>query len=247
MILPDMQVPYQDDASLASVEKYMALHRFDELLYLGDFLDFDVISHFNKEKPRKTEGARIIKDYQIANKILDRHQKIIKKNNPNAKFTLLEGNHEERIERYINEHPELEGMLEVEIGLHLAERGFNWVRCWSEGDIYKIGKAYFTHGLYTNQYHAAKMVNAFGTNIFYGHTHDIQFFPKVLRGKNRTLEGGSLGCLCEYDLSYVKGNPTNWQQAFSIMHVLPSGYFNLYITKIFNSSFVGPDGKFYKP
>lgn len=558
-----MQIPFQDDASLVGVEKFMANHTFDELLYLGDFLDFDVISHFNKDSPRKKEKARLAKDYAIANKILDRHQKIIRKNNPKAKFTLLEGNHDWRIERYINEHPELEGLLEVEVGLKLKERKFNWVRCWEDGEIYKIGKAYFTHGLYTNQYHAAKMVNAFGTNIYYGHcvsedtevltkngwigynkikeketeiatlnqktkkmewnvvkklfirkqyqnnlhlksnhvdliatdyhgmiglrsgkksyelfplkdfgkkaqrilmhagvmqrtgvnfsnddlrliiwasadgslrkdgylafgikkerktkrlrsvldslnikysdvfrsgeqwigfnikkvrpeifkllfstgkkhlppelrncnkeqaeviikeygltdghirgnsirvysakesemdllqeiavtngfraskyvqhnekwnsshssiyilnvnprttstirvgnlklnntnynktvwcvsvdngtvlfrrngktvitqnTHDIQFFPKVLRGKDKTIEGGSLGCLCEYDLSYIKGRPSNWQQAVSVMYVLPNGFYNLYTMKIFNHSFTGIDGQIYQP
>ena len=47
------------------------------------------------------------------------------------------------------------------------------VRSWSRGETHKVGKATFTHGLYTNQYHAKKMVDAWGESIVYGHTHDM--------------------------------------------------------------------------
>ncbi len=97
MVLPDMQVPFEDTRSLAAVEKYMATLKLDGLLYIGDFIDFDIISSFNKHSPRKTEGRRIWKDMERANAILDRHQRIVKANNRKAKFVLLEGNHEERV------------------------------------------------------------------------------------------------------------------------------------------------------
>ena len=223
----------------------MADHRWDEWIQLGDFMDFDCISKFNEEAFRNVEDKRLFLDYEKGNDILDRHQAIIRSKNKKAKFTLLEGNHEYRIERLIDKFPVLEGMVEVEKCLKLDKRKINYVRCYQKGDIYKIGKAYFHHGLYTNRYHASKMVENYGVNIYYGHTHDIQFFPKVVRGKNKTLEGGSLGCLCEYNQSYIKGNPTNWQQAFAVMYVLPNGFYSLFLVKIFNNSFVSPEGVFY--
>lgn len=247
IIIPDMQVPFHDQETMKAVEKFMAAHRWDVYLNLGDFMDFDMISKFNKEALRLLEGRRIQEDYEHGNQILDRHQRIVRENNPNAEFVLLEGNHEERIERLLNRMPQFEGILEVEHGLRLEERGFKWVRCWSKGEVYKLGKAYFSHGQYTNKYHANKMVDQFGVNIFYGHTHDIQSMPKVLRGKDRTIEGSSLGCLCRYDQQYMKGRPSNWQQGFAVMHILPNGFFNLYVVRIFNHRFVGPDGVLYAP
>ena len=238
-------MPFQDDLSLNALERYMADSRFDEVIYIGDLLDFAQISKFNKGSPQE-ESRLVSDDYKIAGKILDRHISIIKKNNRKAKFTLLEGNHEERIERWLAQNPQVKGLVEVEVGLKLGERGIKWVRAWSKGELYKIGKAYFTHGLYTNQYHAQKMVNNYGVNIYYGHTHDHQSFSKVLKGKDKTIEGMSLGCVCEYDQSYMQGRPSSWQQGFGVFYFdRNTGFFNRTFVGIFNHSFISPEGKFY--
>lgn len=245
LVIPDVHVPYQDDQSLHALEKYMADTRFDEVIYIGDLLDFDQISKFNKGNPLK-ESRKLSDDYKLAGKILDRHISIIRGNNKKAKFTLLEGNHEERIQRWVSQNPQVEDMIEVPVGLKLGERGINWVKSFSKGDLYKIGKAYFTHGLYTNQYHAQKMVNNFGVNIYYGHTHDHQSFSKIFRGKDKTIEGMSLGCICEYDQSYMQGRPTNWQQMFGVFEFDELGYYQVFPVKIFNHSFISPEGKYYE-
>lgn len=245
IVLPDMQVPYEDRISLSAVEAYMSDTSWDIYINLGDFLDFDCISSFNKGFLRKIEGLAIQKDYDYANKILDRHQKIVRENNKNAQFVLLEGNHEYRVERYIDENPQVRGLLEVERGLKLRDRCFKWVRCYRNGDVYRLGNAVFHHGRFINQYHAAKTVNYYGTNIFYGHTHDVQGFSKVTHGDDKTMVGQSLGCLCRYDQSYIQGNPTNWQQAFGVFYFLPDGHFTYYIIRIFKNRFVSPEGKIY--
>jgi hypothetical protein len=77
----------------------------------------------------------ILADYKITAEFLDRHQAIIRKNNPQAKFIILEGNHEDRMTRYINANPACEKMLEVPISLHLERRGIQWVPYWSEGKV----------------------------------------------------------------------------------------------------------------
>ena len=89
------------------------------------------------------------------------------------------------------------------------------------------------------------MVDYYGVNIFFGHNHDIQGFSKVNRGKNKTLVGQSLGCLCNYEQGYIQGNPTNWQQAFGIFYFFPNGHFTYYIPRIFNHKFISPEGKVY--
>ena len=86
----------------------MADNRFDEVIYIGDLLDFNQIAKFTKGQPIQ-ESRNLNEDYKIAGKILDRHISIIKKNNKRAKFTLLEGNHEERIERWVNQNPQAKG------------------------------------------------------------------------------------------------------------------------------------------
>ena len=239
-----MHIPYQDDKTLAAVEQYMSEHKWDEYVNIGDFMDFDCLSVFNKEMLRNLEMRRINLDYILANKILDRHQAIIRKKNKNAKFTLLEGNHEYRVETLVDKDPRFEGLIEVEKNLNLKERGFTWIRSWSEGKLYKIGKMYFSHGLYCNQYHAKKMCDNFGVSIYYGHTHDIMSIPKYNRAKEKVLEGHSMGCLC-MDQSYMRGRPSNWQQGFGVAYVYPNGYYNFYMIRIFNGKFISPEGVCY--
>ncbi len=245
IVLSDLQVPFHDPKSLKAVEAYMASHRWDGYLQVGDFLDFDAISSFNFGKPRLTENRRVKNDIQIANDILDRHQKIVRKNNKKAKFVLLEGNHEERIERFLDANPAFEGMLDVPKLLKLKDRDFKWVRSWSRGEVYKIGKANFTHGLYTNKYHAHKMLDAEAHSIFYGHTHDVMCIPRSRRDKTDLQVGQSLGCLCNIEQAYMKGKPSNWQQAFGIFYFFPDGTYTYYVTRIINHRFVGPDGIVY--
>ena len=241
IVLSDTHVPNHDEKSIDNVMRYMKDHKWDEVVLLGDFMDFDCISSHNKDNLRTIAGKTIWKDYDIGVELLDQLQKSA----PGAKFTLCEGNHEERIERYIDANPQLEGMIEIETGLELLKRKVKFIR-YRKTDTHRIGKAKFFHGIYTNQYHAKKTVDNFGDNIFYGHTHDVQSHSREMKGDNKTLVGQSLGCLCRYDQAYMKGRPNKWQQAFGVFYFLPSGYFNYYVVRIFNHGFISPEGKRYE-
>lgn len=243
IVLPDPHIRAkaggEDKRSIAAVEKYIKDAEPDEIICIGDFLDFNCISDHNAFNLRATEGETIQRDYNVANKVLDRWQKLT------PKVVLLEGNHDYRVERFIDAYPKMAGLLEVETGLRLRERGIKWVRSWSKGEKYRVGNATFIHGRYVNDHHAKKHAEAFGRPIFYGHTHDIQLYSKVTEGDNKTVVGQSLGCLCEYQQYYLKGFPNRWQQAFAEFYVREDGFFNYTVTMIFNHKFIGPNGKEY--
>jgi hypothetical protein len=248
LILPDLQIPYEDSITLAAVEEYMkdiqaSSEPFDGWLQIGDFLDFNELSRYNDG----SEGSVVdeLEDsYQAGNGFLDRHQGIMGKK---CRYVLLEGNHDFRAydQAKKNINKKFRGYLNYEKHLKLKQRKIKWVKSWQNGEMYKIGKAYFRHGLYTNQYHAKKMVERHGVNIFYGHTHDVMEIPVVQMGKDKTLAGKSLGCLCDYNQKYLRGAPTNWQQAFAVFYFEPDGYFNEYTTRIFTHSFRSKEGKYY--
>lgn len=246
IIWSDIQVPFHDERSIKAVEKYMARHSWTGYLNIGDLLDMDSISSFNKGKPGNTEGRFVSEDFAIANDILNRHQQIVWENNPYAKFVLLEGNHEERIDRFLAENPTFKGLFSIEKNLMLKERGFEWIRAWSKGEVYQIGKARFTHGEKVGQYHAKQMVTDYGTSIFYGHTHDMMCIPIAHKGKDDILVGQSIGCLCQYDLPYMRGRASKWQQGFMVLHVMPDGNYTYYTPRIFDHKFIGPDGVLYE-
>lgn len=246
-IFPDTHVPYHDETAISVVEKFMADIWIDEYVHLGDLMDFDMISSFNADNLRENETRRLAEDYRLANQILDRHQAIVRKRNKKAKFTLLEGNHEERIQKLINKNPELEGLLEVPKNLRLEERGFKWVPNYSTGELHKIGRLYFSHGKYINKYHPAKMVDTYGVNLAYGHAHDMMSHTKMLWGKNKIIMAQSLGFLAdEKKLKYMKDGPSNWLQGFGVAEIREDGNFNLFPVAMIDYTFSW-NGKIYEP
>jgi hypothetical protein len=246
LVIPDVHCRAkqggEDRRSLAALEKYMADHSKDwaEVVYIGDVLDLNCISSHNAGNLRAVEGETIEQDYAVGYKLFKKHRMLA----PNAKITYLQGNHEFRLDRYIDANPVMEGGIEVPKGLCLKELEIDWVPCWSKGVTYSIGKATFHHGLYSCEHHAKKMVDAFGRNIFYGHQHDVQAYSKIRADRRNMIIGQSLGCLCEHQ-QYLHGRPTKWVQAFGVFHFAPSGLFQYYIPMLFNHRFTSPEGKEY--
>jgi hypothetical protein len=173
LILPDLHVPEHDGRSLAAVEQFMADYRWDGIVNLGDFLDLSCISSHNIGKLRLVEGQRVQQEYALASQILDRHLDIIRAKNPNARYIWLMGNHEYRVDRFIDANPALEGLIEIPVALDLKRRGVEWIESWSKGHVFKLGKATFTHGKYTNDHHAKAHALKFGFDIHFGHLHDL--------------------------------------------------------------------------
>jgi hypothetical protein len=241
--LPDFQVPYHDEKAVKVIFKYLEKIRVDEVILMGDFMDIYTLSSHSKGKPGQLENKQLQKEFDAGNEMLDRIEKAARKKNKKCKITFLEGNHEFRTVRYAEEYPVLRETVDIERNLRLKQRGIKYVLCYTKGDVYNIGNAYFHHGLYTGGNHAKKHVDNFGVNIFYGHTHDVNSQSKVLWGKDKTIVGQSLGCLCDYKQCYIKGNPTNWQHAFGIFYFLPDGYFTYYVPRLFHHRFVDPGGK----
>lgn len=245
LVTPDPQIPYHDTVACRAVELYAADNFFNEWVDLGDFLDLDFLSRHNVGKHRQNAGKILKEHYAAGREVLDRRLAILRRNNPDGAMTMIEGNHDFRVENLLDETPFLEGLVEVEEGLGLKERDVRWVRFWRDGTVHRIGKAGFAHGRYISKYHAAKMVETYCDNIFYGHTHDVMEFPKIMHGRDKVIVGQSMGCLCRYDQSYIKENPKNWQQAFGDFYFLPSGHFTYYVPRIIEGRFVAPNGRIY--
>ncbi len=239
VVIFDPHFPYDDKRSYGAVMNYLADSQPDVFVFGGDIVDLDLIS--NKSSLRQVEGRRLSHDFDYAVRRLEEINKIL----PQSTRIALEGNHDERMERYIDEHPETEGILEVPNMLNLAELGWEWIPSWRTGAMLTIGKANILHGNYVGVNHARKMVDSYGVNVLYGHTHDRMSYSKVLMGDNSTIMAQSCGFLGRYDQSYMKGNPTNWQQSFLDIYWTPNGHFFHSVPPIFNNQFV-VNGKLYK-
>ncbi len=241
VLLPDIHHPHCDDRTMDVVNEFIFDYDPDELVYMGDQMSLDCVSFWNKKKPLLKEGQRLKKDYENFNReILQTHENITRQD---IRRTFIMGNHEERVISYVEENPELEGFLDIDLTLNLHDRGYKVIPF---GEYHRIGKLYVIHGKYWNMYHAKKTVEVFEGNVVYAHVHNPQMFTKISPIDSKGYHmATSLPCLCNIEPDYKKNAPNHWVNGFGIVEHLPAtGFFNLYTIIIIEGSFMY-NGKYY--
>lgn len=245
LVIPDIHYRKKahghDRRSLDAVKVYARDHQWSHVVFLGDVMDHNSISHHNKTNLRSISGETLQRDYDVANADLDEFAQACS----GASFVVIEGNHDWRPKALVNEKPQLEGKIETENGLRLAERGWLWVPYWSDGKTFDLGKASFGHGKYTNLHHAYKHATRYGRNFYYGHVHDVQEHTMERDGDSKQYEAASLGCLCDVNQEYMAGAPSKWQQAFGVFRFRSNGFFQRYTVRVFNHAFISPEDSEY--
>jgi hypothetical protein len=235
VLLPDIHYPHYEQRVMEAVNDFIEDYDPDELCYMGDQISLDCISGWNKNKPLLKEGQRLLKDYDgFDYHVLQTHENITR---PDCRRTFMIGNHEQRIEWYCQEHPELEGFIDIIRHLELEERGYNIIPF---NEIHNVGKLSVIHGFYWNKYHAAKTLEAFEGNVAYAHVHNPQMYAKVSPIDRKGYHTAtSLPCLCNIKPDYKRNAPNFWINGFGIVEHLPAtGYFNLYTIIIIDGSFM---------
>jgi hypothetical protein len=124
LVVPDNQVKEGVDLSyLELVGKYIVDKKPDVVVHLGDFADMPSLSTHDKAGSKYFEGLRYKKDVDVAKEAmksllaplrrLQEHQKKVKDKVYKPRMVMLLGNHENRIDRAINNNPMLEGVISV--------------------------------------------------------------------------------------------------------------------------------------
>lgn len=224
-------VPYQDEPALSSMLKFFEYYRPDAHMIMGDFCDMEGISHWpsSELKPRRLvpellEAKALIK--RIVDSTVDCTTRIY-----------LTGNHEDWLDQACTaQMPQLfDGLPQLGVELTLSKlldlEGFEY-QLYPLNHIVRIGKAGFTHGLYTGGSHAKKHLSVLKTNIYYGHLHDTQSHNET--SIDGPMEAHSLGCLAKLDAKFLKGKPNNWVHSFGVFEFFPDGSYTFMCPKIIN-------------
>ena len=235
VLLPDIHYPHYDERVINSVLAFISDYQPNEVVYMGDQISLDCISGWNRKKPLLKEGQRLLHDYVgFDQNILNPIENIIQ---PDTRKVFMIGNHEQRLQWYIEEHPELEDLINLERNLHLTQRGYKVI---PYNEIHQVGKLNVIHGFYWNKYHAAKTLDAFEGNVVYAHVHNPQMYAKVSPIDRKGYHTAtSLPCLCNIKPDYHKNAPNYWINGFGIVEHLPAtGFFNVYPIIIIDGSFM---------
>ena len=134
LVIPDTQV--KDGVPLKHLRalgNYIVEKKPDVIVHIGDHWDMESISTY--AKPKEMEGRRILADIQSGHRGMkelmspiieynaNRRRNKKRRYRPRLEFCL--GNHEERLKRYVDSNPNLEGVINYPQAFHLGKYGWN--------------------------------------------------------------------------------------------------------------------------
>lgn len=214
----DEHHPFQDDKAIDVALRIVEDFQPDEIVVGSDGMDFYSVSKFSKD-PERLKGGRLqeeIDSWKAAQrKWMDAA--------PDAKRHYVTGNHEDRLNKYLWDHPELYGLDVLRLPNLLDFASLNLEKIEDEvvfGDklVIKHGSVVRKHSAYTARGEIEAEMYAISTLT--GHTHrGGTHMATSRRGVVQAVEGF---CLCDLEPAYIKGRP-NWQQGIVLATVTSFG------------------------
>jgi hypothetical protein len=238
--LCDPHNPFQDKVVLSLVEDFLKELQPDFIIYPGDVNDFYQISKFDKNPSRIDKMQDDIDDTHA---MFKRHREIC----PNAIMKLLDGNHEDRLERYLwSSAPALSSLRCLEIDELFGLKEFDIEHIPYEcglmiNDIFLVlhGNIASMHSGYT----AKRMFEKHGGNGLCGHCHrGGSFYKRDRFGTWGWFEGF---CLCKLDPDWIM-NP-NWVQGINLVHFQGKRFWVEQIPIVGTPQSLMYGGKIYRP
>lgn len=229
LFLTDIHLPYHDEDALMTALQYGKDNNVDCIWLNGDIMDMFQVSDHEK-LPGKSDMQY---DLDFTRDFFARLRSLF----PKAAIYYLEGNHEQRWQRYLmRKAPEIIGIQEFRLDVILKLREFNieWI---SNGTQCKFGHLNVVHG---NEFKGSGGVNPART-LFLRAKDNIIAGDKHKTGENNegTLNGKlitcwSVGALCDLNPEYLSMAHTIWNHGFAMIKMKTNGEFSVNNFRIFN-------------
>lgn len=231
LVFGDLHFPYHSVSALKCLLERGRKINPAFIIINGDGLDFYKLSRFHKD-PRKRD---VVGEIKKANEFLD----VLDEMFPKAKKVWKNGNHDERLQHYINAHgAELFDIINEKISLdkllELEERGWDYV---DDQRLIYANELTILHG---HEYptpvigpvNAARglFVRAIGCALVNHHHQISEHTSSTIRGKPITTK--SIGCLCELNPAYARLN--KWSQGFAELELGRRSGFAIHNKRIHN-------------
>ena len=233
IVIPDQHFPIHDESAVKVVLKAIDFVKPDIFVNLGDVGEWSSVSGHRykrrKRPPLEYQLPEIDKEIKEVNKQIDRFDKALDKVKCNTRH-ILAGNHDEWLDAFVEENPYLD-QYTFRNACKWDERGYEY-RKYNE--VLTIGKLSFIHGAYTGLNHAKKHLDAYGTNIMYGHVHDVARYSAT-RLLDGNISSWAMGCLKDMSAennTWLKGRLHNWNHAFGIVTFFDNGNFQVEVVDI---------------
>lgn len=234
MVIPDTQVkPGVPTEHLEWAAQYAVDKKPDVIVHLGDHYDMPSLSSYDVGK-KSFEGRRYVADIEAGNAAIQKFDKIVDKEilkrekghrvrwRPRRVFTL--GNHEQRIERAVENDPKVEGIISYnDLALH----------CWEVYPFLEVvvieGVAfshYFTSGIMGRPISSARMLlTKKMMSCVQGHVQDRDIaYGRRADGKNIT--GLFAGIFYQHEESYLTPQTNQSWRGLWMLNEVADGSFD---------------------
>ena len=212
LFVSDIHCPYQDKLALKAMYNFMDWWKPQEVIILGDLVDFYSISNFSRDPERVLQ---LQEELDQAVVVLDQ----IRKRANSSTIYFLRGNHENRLKKYLwSKAQELSGLRALRLK-ELLEFDRLKIQYEDKSQI-KYGSVMVKHGSIVRRYAGYTAKGEFdknGLSGVSGHTHRLAQYRHTNEADSYVWTES--GCLCQLQADYLDCEKANWQQGFSI------GYF----------------------
>lgn len=216
---PDTHTPNHDLAAVRVAKDIIQYAKVSELIFLGDF--FDVATLSTHDKPAELQMTSLRDEIKVGTELW--HS--IVKRVPRASLVFLEGNHEKRLEKFLDKNAaQLTGLLEPKKIFGIPDK-CKYIPYSGPQSFYKVPgcELIATHGSLCGSNPAKAMLDKYKTSVVFGHTHKLQLHCQSdVYGHVRY--GVSAGHLADVHTlaGYIKNVP-DWQQGMALAHIKRNG------------------------
>jgi predicted phosphodiesterase len=218
-IFPDTQIPYQDHAFVKRMLRVVRAYKPDVIVHVGDLVDMPEPSRWTKGSAGEfapTLQASLDQTYDLL--------KEIRKAAPNAVIRCKAGNHDERLEKYINQYaPALASLRSSSLPdqLRLDELGILYERkpFLVAPDVMVLHGHERAYSSISGKYELER-IRQHGMSVVTGHTHTpvLVTTAQAVGFNQKHFFGMNVGHAMDVKkVGYVGDGYLNWCQGFGLI------------------------------
>lgn len=241
VVIPDQHFPIHDQKAVDCALAVIKFVKPNIFINLGDVGEWETVSAWKYKgkrlPPLEYQLPLVDKEIKQVNEGIDQFDKVLDKVKCKERY-ILAGNHDEWLDRFAENKVGSHNLLDnytFRKACKWKERGYKY---YNYNKPLKLGKVNFIHGAYATTYHAKKHLEAYGSNIVYGHTHDVQRHS-LTKLDSGTIGAWSLGCLKDMTPeknSWLRGRLHNWNHAVGVIDFYDNGNFKIEVVEIIDGT-----------